>query len=162
MPSSHIHIHIHSALLVLAGMGAGVFNSISSSTSTSTFALAAPSRRDDSWQSIGCFSDDINQRQMTAKKTSTSTTVSTCQTYCMAKKYIYSGLQNGNECWCSLNQPSLGKVGGCDAPCAGDQNSVCGGNGAISVFYYGPPIQVKRVQFTGTNEAGLEFGGCSF
>lgn len=66
-----------------------------------------------------------------------------CYDYCLATgKYLYYGLQNGEECWCGEAGAEYDTLGAldmttCDCPCAADASTTCGGYNAFQLFEYG-------------------------
>ena len=64
-------------------------------------------------------------------------TVELCLSACREKGYEYSGLQWQSECYCG-SQPREGFkwawYGKCNDRCAGNQNQICGGSNALSLY----------------------------
>ena len=63
-----------------------------------------------------------------------------CSMSCVTKNYKYSGVENGNECWCGNVTPPLEKIvspNDCRAKCSGNSSQVCGGGWRINVYETG-------------------------
>jgi hypothetical protein len=106
------------------------------SSTTSTVSLA-PSPT--AWKSIGCYAQNPNRSILELNMNpngDASLSVSKCKNSCYRGAYIFAGMQEGNQCWCSnyvagewaKNQPD------CNMPCTGNQAEICGGNGVVNVF----------------------------
>ncbi|KAL7413969.1 glycosyl hydrolase family 71-domain-containing protein [Mrakia frigida] len=111
-------------------------SSTSSSTSTTSSAatLAAGS-----WAYSGCYLDANIRTLPSYSFTSTSMTIDTCQVGCLARGYVFAGLEAGWECWCASNiAPSGTKLSDsvCATSCYGNPLSWCGGNWKITIFQY--------------------------
>merc|ERR1712178_24478 len=63
---------------------------------------------------------------------SDSMTPEQCASYCGG--YRYFGVQYANECFCDNNYGAYGQATNCDMPCTGDENIMCGGEWANSVY----------------------------
>ncbi|THX42582.1 WSC-domain-containing protein [Aureobasidium pullulans] len=94
---------------------------------------------------VGCGNDSyVNNgfRTLNALSTTlTGMTVEYCQTYCTKRGYQYSGLENGNQCYCDLainptaiiaNQANFTK--GCNIFCPGNRSEICGGAFYMSLY----------------------------
>ncbi|KAB5591986.1 fungistatic metabolite [Ceratobasidium theobromae] len=57
----------------------------------------------------------------------------------------YSGVENGNECWCgnTVNQAFATKVGDCKTPCAGDSTQYCGAGWRLMVYIKVPTLTTR-------------------
>ncbi|KAF2819906.1 hypothetical protein CC86DRAFT_374634 [Ophiobolus disseminans] len=106
-------------------------------STTTTAPTLAPSPT--AWNSLGCYAQNptrpILEQNMNPAGDG-SLTIPKCKNTCYRRAYAFAGVQQGNQCWCSSfvagewakNQTD------CNAPCTGDKNSVCGGNGVLNVF----------------------------
>jgi hypothetical protein len=96
------------------------------------------------WSYIGCGSDNIGDRAFTGASFSRpNTTVESCIDFCSASGFSYAGLEYKGECFCSdaLNPkyaPKDGIMGACVMKCNGDQDQICGGWAAMSVYHQCP------------------------
>ncbi|KAI7553806.1 WSC-domain-containing protein [Hortaea werneckii] len=93
------------------------------------------------WEYQGCASDDIASRTLTGGFTwSDDMTVQHCIDYCKGEGFSLAGLEFANQCYCGndyANQaaaPDPKILGNCWQPCAGNDQEVCGGSGALSVY----------------------------
>jgi hypothetical protein len=84
-----------------------------------------------------------------------SLTIPVCKDTCYRRAYTSAGVQQGNQCWCSIF------VGGewtknqteCNTPCTGDRNTVCGGDGVFNVFEAlanSSPVAISSVSSSGS------------
>ncbi|KAI6806951.1 WSC-domain-containing protein, partial [Hortaea werneckii] len=93
------------------------------------------------WEYQGCASDDIASRTLTGGFTwSDDMTVQHCVDYCKGEGFSLAGLEYANQCYCGndyANQaaaPDPKILGNCWQPCAGNDQEVCGGSAALSVY----------------------------
>ncbi|RMY71810.1 hypothetical protein D0863_04914 [Hortaea werneckii] len=93
------------------------------------------------WEYQGCASDDIASRTLTGGFTwSDDMTVQHCIDYCKGEGFSLAGLEYANQCYCGndyANQdaaPNPDILGNCWQPCAGNDQEVCGGSAALSVY----------------------------
>ena len=57
---------------------------------------------------------------------------------CVFTGYKYAGLSYSYECWCTNSgYDRYGEGTGCDDPCPGNANQICGGSLRISVYLIG-------------------------
>eukprot|EP00752_Nemacystus_decipiens_P001582 g1543.t1 len=87
---------------------------------------------------VGCFADDPQDRALTLKSQSTSKMdYAACKKFCEGSKNSkYFGVQYGKECFCGSSKDDYNQHGPaiCNMRCAGDDDLVCGGFGAMNVF----------------------------
>jgi hypothetical protein len=87
---------------------------------------------------LGCGNDSyVNNGFRTLNAASTTypgLTVEYCQTWCTKRGYPYSGVENGNQCFCDLaiNPTTVIKdqtdfIEGCNIVCPGNRTELCGG-----------------------------------
>jgi len=59
--------------------------------------------------------------------------------YCLPNTQIYMGIQNGTYCFCNngMNFGSYGTATNCNVPCGGNNQEMCGGSQANSVWHIG-------------------------
>ncbi|OHF03550.1 WSC domain-containing protein [Colletotrichum orchidophilum] len=97
------------------------------------------------YQWVGCFLDTSSagrnlQVSVNTAAQQTTNTLQQCQTLCLAKGYILSGVQYHQECWCggSIKNPSTytdDSLNLCTFDCTGDDTQACGGdNGHMSLY----------------------------
>lgn len=89
------------------------------------------------WTSSGCFSDNVNPRSLGTRGEwwGEPITSSGCAAHCEKIGKSIAGTENGGQCFCGdelKNSEPLGD--GCNQPCDGDQNEICGGSKALSIF----------------------------
>ena len=111
-------------------------SSVASTTTTTAFTLA-PSPT--SWTDRGCYVEDpalplLDQNM--SPNGDAYLTIPKCKNSCYRRAYKYTGVQEGNQCWCGTY------IGGqwaknqtdCNIPCTGDKTTYCGGKGLLNIF----------------------------
>nr|CAG4641469.1 EOG090X01AN [Eurycercus lamellatus] len=88
--------------------------------------------------SLGCFLDNSQPRLLSSYGVKLQhLTVQKCLDLCSQSSYPYAGVHNGNECYCSVEKPSLEHLltrTYCSVPCDGQSSQTCGGIDATEVF----------------------------
>ncbi|CED83113.1 beta-1,6-N-acetylglucosaminyltransferase, contains WSC domain [Phaffia rhodozyma] len=122
-------------------------SAVASSTSTASAASAtstSSSSTTTEWEALGCFVDNPSLRSgknvlLGSKLTSTTMTISTCQTRCAGQGYNFAGLENSDECWCG--DLTTADVAGltsntvwCNMPCTGKSSESCGGGWSLQLY----------------------------
>ncbi|KAI5924917.1 hypothetical protein F4810DRAFT_102462 [Camillea tinctor] len=114
-------------------------SSTTARTSTSSTATT-PGPSPTSWAERGCYVEDpslpILEERVSPAGGDAALTVPACENACYLRAYVFAGVQDGNQCWCSSyvagnwadNQTD------CNTPCAGDNETFCGGRGLVNVF----------------------------
>ncbi|KAI5246626.1 WSC-domain-containing protein [Aureobasidium subglaciale] len=103
---------------------------------------------------VGCGNDSyINNgfRALNAIDTTLAgMTVEYCQSYCTKRGYPYSGVENGNQCFCDLaiNPTTIIKdqvnfMDGCNIVCPGNRTELCGGAFYTMIYNNTDPSFVK-------------------
>lgn len=94
-----------------------------------------------SYNYVGCFTDDNNQRSLTGLVTyDPQMTLEKCAAAC--SEYSYFGVEYGSQCYCGT---ALGPKAQqrpqaeCSLRCGGDYNNVCGDADRLNVFVSGTP-----------------------
>ncbi len=113
------------------------------STSTSTSQPTATS----GWNMMGCYKDLYSSTKRTLndqKSLQDPLTIDSCRTQCFLEQYKYSGVENGNECWCgneiqdaSSNIPV--SMSECSIKCPGDAKQSCGAGARLVLSQYVAP-----------------------
>ncbi|KAF2195177.1 WSC-domain-containing protein [Zopfia rhizophila CBS 207.26] len=92
------------------------------------------------WKYIGCGKDDAGKRTLNKAQTSSDDmTVEMCIDFCKSKSAEYAGLEYSGQCYCGNEvagdrAPTKGSLGNCLMKCSGDENQVCGGAAAVSLY----------------------------
>ena len=84
---------------------------------------------------IGCFIDSADRVMNGATyEDFTAMTPDACRAFC--KDFAYAGVQWHGQCFCGNQYATLGQApeGECNAACAGDANTMCGGGWRLSVY----------------------------
>lgn len=90
------------------------------------------------WIYDGCALDDLNDRTLGMRTSSSDMTIETCIDYCVSKGQTYAGLQYSNECYCGTSIAADRKGNYlCTMPCVGNPLEVCGGGQRLSVYKKG-------------------------
>ncbi|CAG0885632.1 unnamed protein product [Cyprideis torosa] len=96
----------------------------------------------------GCYLENTSTPDLNASvHINSAMTVKACVSRCKEMYYKVAGLQNGNFCSCGSSFGSFGP-GECLIPCLGDNNEICGGSNANSIYFTGfnrpgPPGSLK-------------------
>lgn len=86
---------------------------------------------------IGCYVDSASVHDLPIQATTTATlTVDVCRSSCVSLGKLYSGVQNGNQCWCGDSYGSLGKDSdsACNTVCPGNSAQFCGAANRNSIY----------------------------
>lgn len=84
---------------------------------------------------VGCFKDAPERDLVRETYTITNEmTVDMCAARCRQSGFAYAGLQAGNQCFCGNSYGKFGPSNGCALKCLGNQNQVCGGDWANSIY----------------------------
>ncbi|KAF2008488.1 WSC-domain-containing protein [Aaosphaeria arxii CBS 175.79] len=89
---------------------------------------------------IGCGTDNAGKRTLSQAQTSSSSMmVEKCIDFCKSKGAQYAGLEYAGECYCGASlaadrAPVQGRLGNCLMKCSGNNQQVCGGAAAISLY----------------------------
>jgi len=87
--------------------------------------------------SIDCSSGQYYQpigHDLNVTETLASVTVGNCITICQEHDFLYSGLQNGDACYCGNVYGQYGDSSACTVNCTGNSTQICGGPHANSVY----------------------------
>jgi len=117
---------------------------------THTLAEAGKVIPYDGYFQMGCYVDSTPQEKWTVFSGDAAVTPKACFDFCRDSPGArFFGLTKGNTCYCTP-YPTLasgaGGNGGCDYPCEGDKNFICGGEVKSTVY------EMHRC-FDGTKEA---------
>lgn len=86
---------------------------------------------------LGCYLDPVNPTRALPIGPITignhAVTNTACIAYCARQNYAFGGTENGGECYCGTTLPPT-KATGCNMPCEGDADQICGGTGALTLF----------------------------
>ncbi|KAM5347532.1 hypothetical protein ACJ41O_007356 [Fusarium nematophilum] len=92
------------------------------------------------WNTLGCYVDDtttpILEERVSKEDGDAVFTIAKCQDACDLAQFLFAGVREGNECWCS------GYIAGewthnqtdCDIPCTGSKTEIYGGKGLVNVL----------------------------
>ncbi|KFY02245.1 hypothetical protein O988_02284 [Pseudogymnoascus sp. VKM F-3808] len=111
-----------------------------STTATPTTSARTLGPSPTHWEALGCYHQDgqlvILEEMLSPKGGDSALSISKCKNACFSHFYDYTGVRDGNQCWCSSyvagkwtdNQTD------CNVPCSGDDTAFCGGKGVYNVF----------------------------
>ena len=91
-------------------------------------------------QYIGCFQDSGDPQGLTDRDlsgfmtNSKDMTIEKCIQICSEKGFKYAGLQYGIQCFCGNSYGKYGESYSCNYVCSGNQDEICGGYWANSVY----------------------------
>jgi hypothetical protein len=106
-------------------------------TTTSTSTLQ-PSPT--GWVDLGCYVEGISatvlEHRMSSEGGDRALTIPKCQDICYRASLKFSGVKQGNECWCSsyVGGEWAKKAAECNTPCTGDSKTICGGTDRLNIF----------------------------
>ncbi|CAK5279136.1 unnamed protein product [Mycena citricolor] len=112
------------------------------------------------WTYQGCFTDNTANRTLPVPiNVPVGVTAETCTAACMsAGKYVWSGLENGHECWCGS---SVGGIAAhvsdddCRAVCSADHTEYCGNANRLALYGFtsadAPPPPPQTCETTVSN-----------
>jgi hypothetical protein len=98
------------------------------------------------WGFIGCYTDSVTARTLTANGASAggggALTVALCTQACQAEGYILAGVEYSGECYCGNSAsngggPAPDGLTGCNMVCNGNSSEYCGGPNRLDVYGYG-------------------------
>lgn len=112
----------------------------SRTTTTETSSTRDPGPSPTSWAEKGCFvegSDGNILEKLMSGDGDVALTIPKCQDLCYRERTRFTGLKNGNQCWCSnyIHGDHAKNQTECNLPCTGDKATICGGKDRINVFY---------------------------
>ena len=107
-------------------------------SAASTTTIEPITGQHDAFRYVGCFADSPDDRVLPVKGGASAVmTPALCGQLCDAKgSFLFFGVQYGAECWCGNDPFRWAPVEYCDYPCAGDDNTICGGFYSSSVYAY--------------------------
>lgn len=119
-------------------------NTAPSTPSSTQISIPLPTQTE-AWDALACYKDTAPTNDRTLKEyQSISTgqlTVETCRSQCLLRNFIYSGVENGEECWCGdeIQVPSANTevaLSECSKKCPGNSDQNCGNIARIYVSKY--------------------------
>jgi glyoxal oxidase-like protein/WSC domain-containing protein len=114
---------------------AGTGTTTTSTTTTTTPAVSAPS----GWVNMGCYTDPGPRTLLNQIIVNGAMTVELCIAGCAAEGYTIAGVEYAGECWCDTQFRNLGAptTSGCNMPCNGNAQEMCGGPNRLNVYQQG-------------------------
>ena len=113
---------------------------VAATTSPTTSATSAATSAAVAWTYLGCYTDATHTRTLLyVQNPPANPTVETCIAQCNAAGYTLAGVEYGGQCWCdnSLHNnggPAPDGDTGCNMPCSGNANEICGGSNRLSLY----------------------------
>lgn len=93
------------------------------------------------YQKVGCFQDNVHQRDFSAHPTLVAITQEKCVKECAIQDeaFAYFALQNGSKCFCGRRYGKYGRVPEemCNKHCLGNEEENCGGENSNMIYFYG-------------------------
>ncbi|MGA1862011.1 choice-of-anchor C family protein [Deferribacter thermophilus] len=89
---------------------------------------------------IGCYKDQGDPQGLTGRDLngfifhSNNMTPQMCINLCAQKGFKYAGVQYSSYCFCGNSYGKYGVANNCNMKCSGDQNQICGGTWANSIY----------------------------
>ncbi|PVH95878.1 copper radical oxidase [Periconia macrospinosa] len=98
---------------------------------------------DAGWKSIGCYTDSVALRTLATRLFPPGDlTTDACLSACHTAGYAYAGTEYGGECYCDNafrngGGPAPDGNTGCNMPCNGNAQEMCGGPDRLNMYQYG-------------------------
>lgn len=93
-----------------------------------------------SWTYESCISDSINARSLPVQENLSDNDATTCLNYCATNGYTAAGLEYSGQCMCGSPSDVTASAATtstqCTMTCSGDSNFICGGPGAMNLYYF--------------------------
>merc|ERR1712154_406601 len=106
--------------------------STTTTTTTSTTTTVAPTLKPR--VHLGCYLDMPARDLSGSSKYDDHLTIDNCIKFCKDRRFIYAGVQHGNNCFCGDTYGKYGHPHGgthgrhaCDDKCKGNRHQICGG-----------------------------------
>lgn len=105
-----------------------------------------PGETIDDWRYLGCAKETVPRTLSSISLVAQNLTIEICQNFCRAHNYRLAGLQYADECYCGEVLTNGGAVGarGCNMPCKGKSDEICGGRSRVSIFQDQKHVPVKN------------------
>lgn len=126
---------------------------------TPTVTPPAPSQQQGATTSLGCYRDNVSQRDLAGYTYSKpGMTTPMCLATCRQQGYRYAATQFGSHCFCGNAYGRHGQADNCNMACSGDRSQTCGGHTANSVYDTGtvatapqpaPPASARQAAAVG-------------
>lgn len=104
-----------------------------------TGELSPPEPTYPGWSSQGCYTDSVANRALPNQVyVEGDMTVDKCTSQCFSLGYPLAGVEFGHECFCadSIGSSGTPATSGCDMPCTGAGNEICGGADRLNIYKY--------------------------
>ncbi|CAG7849956.1 SubName: Full=Uncharacterized protein {ECO:0000313/EMBL:CCA67329.1} [Serendipita indica DSM 11827] len=104
-----------------------------------TGSLSPPETTYPGWSSQGCYTDSVANRALPNQVyVEGDMSVDKCTSKCFSLGYHLAGVEFGRECFCADSIGSSGTPAtiGCDIPCTGAGNEICGGGDRLNIYKY--------------------------
>ncbi|KAJ7624338.1 hypothetical protein DFH06DRAFT_1305196, partial [Mycena polygramma] len=92
------------------------------------------------WKYLGCYSDNVSARTLNGYGEIDTgpfrNSAENCQATCLARGFVYAGVEDGSQCFCGLSIGSGGTIqdeGHCQMPCSGGVGT-CGGAPYLGIY----------------------------
>ncbi|KAK3075865.1 hypothetical protein LTR53_000438 [Teratosphaeriaceae sp. CCFEE 6253] len=98
------------------------------------------------WYDVGCWNDTVGSRSLRYQQYGiASVNVQTCTAACKKAGYSLAGVEYGSECYCdkapqNYGGPAVDGSVGCNMPCQGRPDQVCGGPGRLNVYQFNATV----------------------
>lgn len=84
--------------------------------------------------SVGCYTDNPSRRVLSLR-VQAQPSIEGCAAVCRNNGYPLAGVEFGSECFCGDTITNDGTpASGCNFPCIGNPNQICGGAGRINIY----------------------------
>ncbi|CAB4020375.1 C-type mannose receptor 2 [Paramuricea clavata] len=105
------------------------------------------------YQKVGCYHDNVQQRDLPTRPSMKSVTQEQCVKECAIKDetFSYFGLQDGEQCFCGKSYGKYGRAKNelCNKRCRGNEDENCGGKNNNMIYFYGIGTNYTIRTYTG-------------
>ncbi|CAG8666793.1 16280_t:CDS:1, partial [Dentiscutata heterogama] len=115
---------------------------------TDKIAIIKNHNNDNRYQQCVKDSPYCDQRILNGTKLElASMTVNKCIDFCRQNNFEYAGLEMGTQCFCAHEYDHISQLSSyeCSTSCAGDNNQICGGPLALSVYITSTNIPLQII-----------------
>ncbi|OAG27282.1 WSC domain-containing protein [Thermodesulfatator autotrophicus] len=144
-----------------------VLNQLLSLLTSSTSSPSSTSFGSLTGRNLGCFKDQgdpygLNGRDLAAFGFgSDQMTPDLCMRECARRGYRYAGVQYSSQCFCGNSYGKYGPAINCNMKCTGDENQICGGNWANSIYDVAG-LNVPKIHYGDGVEANIDRPGLDY
>lgn len=123
-----------SSVTTISSSSSTTTGAVTTTSSTTTSAPSPSSTIPAGWSALGCHTDNASRRSLNGTMFSNyRMSAQECVSRCATMGFNYAGTQYGTQCYCGNTFTPTNSTG-CNTPCAGDKDQICGGPWRNSVY----------------------------